>query len=177
MAVSVQYNAAGTAFAAILSALKARVVARIAEEDDPALSLPVRVCAVPNDKMTPYLAQPGVILRARAPMPFSDSGAGRWAHQVLRDVDAFVVTMSLADKAGEDEIAVLAHSTREELVLDALVLHPPVGTAYNLAAGTILKWVPGGEEMVRQVKTDQALVVSCLSFRVQYTLKVKVLRE
>ena len=177
MAASVQYNARGEAFSVILAALKARVAARVAEEDDPALALPVRICAAPNDKMTPYLAQPGVVLRARAPMPFPDSGAGRYAHQVLRDVDAFVVTMSLADKAGEDEIATYAHADREELVLDALVLQPPVGTAYNLAAGSVVKWVPGGEDIVRQVKTDQALVVSCLCLRVQYTLKVKVLRE
>jgi hypothetical protein len=180
---AIQTARSSESFEDVLDVIEARLVARVDEEREAEVAegrtynFPVRVCAAPHDRISEYLAQPGIVVRVRQPEPFALSGAGRYGFQVIRKVDVFVVSTSLVDVGGRDDKATRQHVRREELVVDALCLQPPVGTDYNLRAGTTIHWVPGGEDIARTIKTDPGLLRSCLVFQIQYTAPTKVKRE
>jgi hypothetical protein len=159
-------------FSTILTALIARIVNGVPSN----VGTQVRVVAVPDDRLHEYLAEPGFLIRVRPATPFADSGAGRWGYLVTRQIDVFIITQNLSDPGGRDDLAVAAHCDVEEAVVNALLLIPPLDTTYSTAVGKTIKWVPGGEELVRQMKTDPGLIVSAQSYAIMYPLRVLVQR-
>ena len=83
-------------------------------------------------------------------------------------VDVVVITQSLVDLPGNDVAATDEQLDAQEAVVNALHLLPPVGTATSTRVGVKIEWVPGSEDIARQLKTDPGVIVSVLSFRVQY---------
>lgn len=136
----------------------------------------IRVCAVPADRMAEYLAQQGLVIRVDPPQPTPGEGHGRYGANVHRTLEVFVVTMNLSDPAGSDERAVILHTAREEAVVNALLLDPPPGSGYGHPVGKLIRWMPGGYSMTRQVGVDPGLIVSSLPFDVLYPLNCSVLR-
>lgn len=162
------YNS--TSFVTVLDAILARLRARFTNGGY------VRVVQNPETRLPEYKAEEGVSVWVRTPIPAPKTGGGRFAAVTFRDVVLLCVTQSLLDPAGEDEVAVRAHIAVEEAVANALnhVL-PPGDTGAN-RIGTWIEWVEGGEDIVRQMKTDPGLLVSALVFRVQYVAPFTVYR-
>lgn len=161
------------AFSAILDA----VVSRIVNGAPSNTTTQVRIVAVPDDQLPTYLSEPGFLIRIRPPAPFADSGAGRWGYVVQRQIDIFIITQSLLDPGGRDDLAVATHCNTEEAVINALLLIPPTDTTYSTAIGKTIKWVPGGDIITRQMKIDAGLIVSAQSYVIMYPLRVLVGRN
>jgi hypothetical protein len=137
----------------------------------------VRVIASPENRIPQYKAEEGVSVYVSSPRPLPKNGAGRYGRNTTRDIVVVVATQSLLDEAGSDETAVKAHCTLEESVCNTLEQSPPVGVAYNIRIGTLIEWVEGGEDIVRQMKIDPGMLVSALRFRVQYVQPMQVYRN
>jgi hypothetical protein len=162
-------------FSTILAAALSRIVNGVPAVD----ASKVRVAARGNDTIHEYFAEDSVTVRVRAPEPFSPSGAGRYGTVVERLFDVFVVTQSLLDPADRDNLAVMAHSDREEDVINCLLLNPPGAggsAAYSGAVGRTIHWVGGGEDILRDIKVDPGLLISALVFKVVYPLRTQVYR-
>lgn len=138
----------------------------------------IRLCARPEADVKSYLSEPGWVVRVRTPNPFKDSGGGRHDYRVSRIVDVFVITMSLSDPGGRDDTAVYAHLDQEDLVLEALHDQPAVGQPNNSRIPVTFKWVPGGEDIVRELNIeDPGIIVSCLCFESIYRQPFLVNRD
>ena len=136
---------------------------------------PIRTSAVPDDALTPYLAQPGFVIRPYAPEPIVGTGAGRYGLLAYRNIEVWVITQSFSDYAGDDTTAIAAHSSAEEQVIDALSLVPWGGQAFQTPVIAIeCFWIPGGRPMTRTVKEDLGILTSSLLFRVKYTVPCTV---
>lgn len=166
-----QLSANSTAFADVLTVLKNRLAAGVGGR--------VKIVAVPDNKLHEYTAEEGLLVRPGVPEPLPDDGAGRYSKRTRRTVQVVVMTQSLRDAAGQDPLAVAAHCTKEEAVVNALEQSAPVGTAYNLRTGIQVKWVPGGDDITRQLRGggDPGMITSVLVFRVEYVTPVYVIRD
>ena len=138
----------------------------------------VPICGMPNAKVHEYFSQNVFVIRPRSADPDSMSGAGRYGYVVERTVDVFVVTQSLDDEGGNDAIAIGRHCDREDSLVSCLCLNPPIDTTYGLIGiGKTIKWIPGGEDIMRQVATDPGLIASCLCFQIMYPANILVFRD
>lgn len=163
------YNS--TPFSDVLDAVTARL--RIAFP----LTDFVRVVASPENRLPQYKAEEGISVFVRSPRPLPKNGAGRYGRHTIREIGVIVGTQSLLDSAGSDEVAVKAHVAREESVANVLEQSPPPDVAYAGRIGTLIEWVEGGEDIVRQMKIDPGMLVSALVFRIQYVQPCIVYRE
>lgn len=131
-----------------------------------AASLRPRIISVPTESSVLTLPEAGVHLFVRSPRPFAQAGAGRYGYKTERDVGAVVVsTPTLRDPGGRDDHAVKAQLAAELAVVDAMLdfNRTPIDTG-----AVMVRWVPGGDEIVRWVKTNPGMIVSGLMFTVTY---------
>lgn len=135
----------------------------------------IRIVAAPDQNVGEYLSEQGLVLRVRPPVPSPLSGGDRHAYFVDRAVDVFVLTENLQDPGGRSDKAVALHLAREEAVVNSLHMQPPNDP--NPIPGVTVKWVPGGTEIFRAVKTDVGLLTSVLPFNVTYRARMDVYRE
>jgi len=135
--------------------------------------VPVHVVARPGDSLPEYQAQDAVLLWVSPPTPRPANGAGRYNALASRVLSAVVLTQNLSDPAHEDVIAVTAHLSREDAVVNAL--HHVL--ANNPTDGTLCEWCEGGDAAARQVRTDPGVIKSGLCFRVQYIAPMTVVRD
>jgi hypothetical protein len=163
-------------FSTLLTRFVNRLAAGLTALDPsaPVAAESVRVCAAPDANMPEYLGEPGYVLRVRPPVPSTLSGGDRHAYVVDRVIDVFVVSLNLQDVGGRDDAAVKAHLDAEDRVIDVIHSAPPEATE---PIGITCKWSPGGEEIVRQMKTNPGLLVSLVPFVVTYRQKFRVLRD
>lgn len=167
-----QASANSTPFSGVLAVIVARLTAAITDRR-------IKTVAVPDNRLHEYTAEPGLLVRIGVPEPIADFGAGRYAKLTSRPVTVVVMTQSLRDQAGQDPLAVAAHSDAEEAVVNALEQQAPGGTPYNLRTGVQIQWVPGGDEITRQMgnKGDPGMILSALVFRVSYVAPCMVIRD
>jgi hypothetical protein len=157
-----------TPFAQVLEAIKTRI------GTIPNSGL-IRICAAPDEQLTPYLAESGFLIRPDAPAPIKGTGAGRYGLLAWRNVEVVIVGQSYSDYAGDDSTAVANQSNMEEAVIDCLSLVPWGGQAFQTPVIAIeVHWVPGGKPMNRDYKSDVGLIVSSLIFQVKYTVPCTV---
>lgn len=150
----------------------ADIVVRIAEllvASVPVDPSRVWVASMPDEQLPEYLADPGFLIRVFPPDPAPMSGGGRLAYITNRRVEVYPVTMNLADAGGKSNQATLAHIRAEEAVCAALTLDPSINK--------YVKWVPGGADIGRRVKTNKGLLASSLPFVVTYIPPLPVLRD
>lgn len=178
---TIQTTTGAVSFNAIVASIKERLALAGVLRDDPEEAEStdsdfIRVVAVPEDKIAAYLSDTGVLLNIGAPVPVPSSGGGRWDYRVSRIVSVIICTVNLSDPGGRDDEAVRLHILKEEAVVDALLLQPPVGAANNNTIPYAIHWVPGGEQIARQVNKDPGQLVSVLPYEVRYRSPVSVLR-
>lgn len=128
----------------------------------------LKAVAVPDDDLHEYTAEDGILIRIRPPEPQTLCGAGRWGMLVQRTVDIIITTQSLGDKAGEDIVALKKHCNREEAVSNAMTHQ------FGSRIGIQVHWVPGGQDIARQLKRDTGMLTGGLSFRILYTSPMTV---
>jgi len=181
--MAVRYAAGATLFADYLTGVKARLVSVLTVPADPD-PLPVDetyVRVLVSRAMTPegseYRAEPGVTVRVGAAQPQVNCGAGRAGWLTVREIEVWVVTESLLDPGGDDLIAIKAHLSQEEVVLNALVDTPPTDRDPRTRLGVRITWVPGGAAPHRRDDTDQGIVASSLKFRCEYQANLQVDRQ
>lgn len=135
----------------------------------PASANYVRGVIAPNPEQAEYKAEEGVHVAIGSPEPSPTSGAGRWGLLVDRPVMVYVTTRCLLDPSPRDEIALTAHVTLEESVVNAVLDGHPNGPSIE---GIRLTWVPGGSAPSRRVKHDVGLMTSMLVFNLHYAMKL-----
>jgi hypothetical protein len=163
-------------FAAVVLLLKSRIVNGAVGAN----AMNTQIICAPDDQMNDYLGEPGYRIRVSPPESVPMTGAGRHGYISERRVDVYIVSESLADPGGQDEKAVLAHLAREDSVLDALLLTPPIGLASSFTVtqvGDLIKHVPGGSQITRQSKTNTGLIVSGMPFAVTFVPPTRVNRQ
>jgi len=130
----------------------------------------VRLVVAPNPDWSPYRAENGVHVVVYPPSP--NPAAGRYDTKVQRDVVIHVISESLSDVGGRDDIATLAHIVLEEKVIDAVKdlypASPHTGTA------VMVRWKGGAAQQQRLMTKDAGLVVSSLAFEVTYAFPFTV---
>lgn len=159
---SQQSNPAAVSFSEILARLRTIL---------PQNSGYVRGIVAPNPSLGEFSAEEGVQAYMLSPQPaIGSQGNGRWGGlKATRDIIVYVNTRNNLDAAGRDEIAIAAHCTLEEVVIDA-VADGHRSAPYR--AGIQITWVPGGEPIVRAARKDQGLLTSVLTFRLSYGVHV-----
>lgn len=167
----VQNSNPSTAFRDVLTAVTGRLRAYFTKRGF------VKVTVNPESRLPEYKAQDGLLVYVSSPVPKPKDGAGRLGRRLVRDVVVFVLTQSLHDAPGDDEVAVLRHVAREEEVANVLDMLPPASQAYANRVGIWIEWVAGGDDILRRVKIDQGMLVSALRFRVEYNAPMKVTRD
>jgi len=129
----------------------------------------VRGAVMPNPLQAEYKAEEGIHVLMGSPEPTPDSGAGRWGFKVTRDIVVHVVSRSVLDAVGRDEIALVRHTDLEEAVVNAVLDgHPSVKTR----EGIQITWVPGGTAVAKASKIDVGFFRSVLVFRLHYAAKL-----
>ncbi len=171
MPASVQNGSSSVSFADVLDSITQRLRNQFPIGDY------VSVVCGPEDRLTQYQAQPGLLVYVSSPMPVPKHGAGRYGRLTIRDVTVIVMTLSLVDRAGSDEEAVKAHLAREEAVANVLEQVPPSTESYSNRIGTLIEQVEGGQDILRKIKLDPGILVSALKFRVTYQAPMKVRRD
>lgn len=146
---------------ASFSTIIAAILARIRTVD----ANGTRLIVAPNPEFAPYRAEAGTHVVVYPPQPHS-TGGGRCGTRVKRDLVIHVVTESLLDAAGNDELLTLAHLDREDAILDVVVDGKP--SAANVGPEVNTTWKPGAVPAHRLMKSDAGLVVSALQFEVLY---------
>lgn len=126
-----------------------------------------RIFCAPDDSAVHHVAQNGIRIRVSPPEPVPSSGAGRRGYIVMRRLEVFVLTQSLADPGGFDDSAVRAHVTAEETVVNALTL-------VNSPKWITLKFIPGGTDIARTLKTAPSIMASVLVFELTYPAPLTV---
>lgn len=126
----------------------------------------VSIVASPDVKNGAYRAEPGLYLVVGTPAPQPTPGGGRYNTQSKRVLQVWVVSMNLTDPAGADEAALAAHWAMEDAVLDALI--DGKSQSEKIGVGSGVHWLPGGDEVRRQVKTDLGILLSIMLFGVEY---------
>lgn len=173
MPPTLQTSTGTVSFTVLVGYVKDRIAAKLGVE-----ASTVRTCFVTEASIGEYLSQEGVVLRVGSPTPVSSSGGGRWDYRVRRTIYVYVLTACLLDQGGRDDEAFDRHVAREEALIDAIHDTAPLGSAWNLnRIGVTIKWVEGGSEIARQVKSDAGLNVSVLPFLVEYRAPLTVLRD
>lgn len=166
--MALQPSTNSTPFSTVLAA----VVTRLATIPDSGI---IRLCASDEDKLLPYLAQAGYLVRPDVPRPRKGCGAGRYGLLADRQIEVWVVTQSYSDFAGDDTSAVMAHSDAEEAAVDCLALVPWGGQAFEAPVIAItVHWVPGGQPILRTRTSDPGILSSSLIFDIQYTVPCTV---
>lgn len=177
------YAYGATAFASLLTYLKARVLTALTlppanegEDPIPVDRTYVRVLLSPSK--TPsgseWRAEQGVTIRVGPIVPDENCGAGRSGWKCHRDLEVFVVTESLLDEAGDDLLALTAHTEVEEQVVGAFTDTPPRDRDPRSVIGVRVTWVPGGVPPRRRADADQGIVESSVTFRCEYVANLKV---
>lgn len=169
----------------VLLAIKNRLIEITNDPDGTVDESFVRVVAHPGPDYANYRAERGIALCMSAPQPFTNAGAGRYGLKTTRIVEVHIGTQNLLDPAHNDQIAVFAHLDLEETVVDALHDASPL-TGYSPATsdpaiptgprhiGLKVRWIPGGSEIARLVKTDAGLLFSVILFEVEYVPPLQV---
>lgn len=165
---------------AIETRLRAVLNAPPAGSAKPASGPYVRWSAPPDrEQVGMTWAEEGLTLVWGAPQPVVNDGAGRAGQRVRRVVQVWVVTRSNADVAGATVIAYQRHTALEDLVVNSLNDLPPPDypTGAQAPIGITLKWIPGGDDIRRQVKVAPDTFVSCMLYEVVYPQPQHVRRE
>lgn len=138
-----------------------------------------RIVVIPDAEQigTEYLGVPGYLLRVNPPEPVAMSGAGRHGYVCNRRVDVIVVTSSHLDPGGRDDGAARQHLNRQDAVINVLNLWPPADSTYGTPIGRQIKFVPGGMDITRRLKTNPGMLASALCFDVFYTPPQTVYRD
>jgi hypothetical protein len=153
----------------VLTTLLARLRTVLAKPDGY-----VRLVVNPNPTQSPYRAEEGVHVAVFPPSPVAKGAGGRYATLVKRLVEVHVVTKSLLDVAGRDDLAAYAHLTLEEAVVDAVMDLHPSHPGDQRGPAVQITWVPGGDSPKRMTRKDTGLILSVLSFELSYAFPFTV---
>ena len=108
----------------------------------------------------------GVYLQFEPPDPSLTPGGGGYNTPVVRPFRVWVVTQSLHDTLGMDDMALAVHWEAEDGVVNTLADKAAHTTKIGVGRGVF--WLPGGDEIRRRIKTDPSMIVSVLRYGVEY---------
>lgn len=139
----------------------------------------VRIVVRPSPVPVEYRAERNIALRFHAPDPDTEAGAGRYGQLITRVLEVWCYTQNLLDMAGEDEKMAISHLDFEELVMNTMVDTRPTDLQLDTDehVALLIRFLPGGAEIERQVKADAGIATSCLLFEVKYQAKYTVYRD